>query len=527
MSPEPATATPTATKPTATPPGLVHGPWPQDSLWGRRWPGPGHPATAGARGAIAGAALVAAVAVPLDRPGVGWLATAFAATAALIIARGYPYRPPAGAPVPLVHRPAPALTAERYAWSAATVALPGVGMLRAAGWLFLLCLATAILTGSLAVAGGRSFRAMSVATGFAVAAGIRSLPWLARGLTRPAGKPSGPKTTRIAATAGASALLLIVFGALFTSADAAFARLVRSGTPQVNGGTAARWVFVFAAAVVVVGGCAFLRAAPPDLSGWDRLGGRTVARLEWAIPLTLLVLLFAAFVAVQLTVLFGGARLVLETEGLTYAEYARGGFWQLLVVTGLTLAVLAAAVRWAPRGTRTDRLLIRSVLGALSVLTLVIVASALHRMNLYADTYGLTRLRILVALCEVWLGVMFLFVLVAGLRLRAGWLARAVIGTGVLLLLGLVVINPDGLIAERNIERYHRINRIDTTYLSRLSADAVPALDRLTGEDRDCALQPIAVGLGEHPDDWRGWNYGRTHARDLLRRNAPGDCWAR
>ena len=42
---------------------------------------------------------------------------------------------------------------------------------------------------------------------------------------------------------------------------------------------------------------------------------------------------------------------VLRTAGLTYAEYARGGFWQLLVVTGLTLAVIAVAARKAPRET--------------------------------------------------------------------------------------------------------------------------------------------------------------------------------
>ena len=122
-------------------------------------------------------------------------------------------------------------------------------------------------------------------------------------------------------------------------------------------------------------------------------------------PLALLVLLFAMFVAVQLTVLFGGSRHVLDTDGLTYADYARGGFWQLLVVTGLTLLVLAGAARWAPRddphrpGADPGRSSARW-----PSLTLVIVASALHRMDVYADTYGLTRLRLLVALCELWLG---------------------------------------------------------------------------------------------------------------------------
>jgi hypothetical protein len=79
-----------------------------------------------------------------------------------------------------------------------------------------------------------------------------------------------------------------------------------------------------------------------------------VRRLEWVLPLALLDALVAAFVLVQLTVLFGGSRHVLRRAGPTYAEYARSGFWQLLAVSALTLLVIAGAMRWAPRRTRAD-----------------------------------------------------------------------------------------------------------------------------------------------------------------------------
>jgi hypothetical protein len=497
-------------------PPVLHGPWPQISAWGGRWPGPARPAPAGTVVALLVAAVIAALSLPLDRAGLGWLITAVAGTAALVVAGRIRYRAPASVPPPLVRRRGPRLGADRFAWSAATVLLLGAGTFRAAGWLFLLCLATALLTGALAVAGGASLRAMVTATFIALSATFRSLPWIRRGLTR---IKRGP---RAAATIAVSVALLSVFGALFASADAAFASVVEKVVPSVDGGTVARWIFVFVIAIGVLGGAAYLRAAPPDLSGMDGPGTRRVARWEWSIPLSLLVLLFAAFVAVQLTVLFGGSRHVLETDGLTYADYARGGFWQLLVVTGLTLVVVAGAIRWAPRETRIDRVLIRVVLGALSALTLVVVASALHRMDLYAGTYGLTRLRLLVALCELWLGVVFLLVMIAGIRLRARWLARAVVGAGVLALLGLVAANPDGLIADRNIARYEAGRTIDTAYLSGLSADAAPALDRLAADDRSCALNPISAELYRDRDDWRQWNYGRSHARALLaRKPAP------
>jgi hypothetical protein len=349
---------------------------------------------------------------------------------------------------------------------------------------------------------------------FAPFAGLRAIPWLVRGVGT-ARRPGLNSGIRIAATAGVSVVLLVVFGALFASADRTFAELIHRVTPRFDGLTVFRWVFVFLLAGYVLGGAAYLRAAPPRLSGLDASKRRTVRRLEWAVPLGLLVLLFATFVAVQLAVLFGGSRRVLGTAGLTYAQYARSGFWQLLVVTGLSLAVLAAAARWAPRDTVADRTLIRTVLGALAVLTLVIVASAVQRMDLYADTYGLTRLRILVELCELWLGVVFVLVLIAGIRLRADWLPQVAAALAVLALLGLAAANPDGLIAERNIARYRQIHRIDIDYLSGLSADAVPALMSLPEPDRDCALSVI-YRLTFDPDDWRGFSYGRAHARELL-----------
>lgn len=497
----------------------LHGPWVEVSLFGRRWPGPGRPASAATVVALLVAALVAALSIPLDRAGIGWLVTAIAGMTALIVARAVPHTAQPTAPKPLVQWNPRALTKARFGWSAATVALLGVGTFRSAGWLYGLCLLTALVTGAFAVAGGRSLRAMTTAAVMAPIAGFRALPWIARGIT--AARRGGGNGLRITATVAVSMALLVVFGSLFASADAAFAELISAAVPDVDGTTVARWIFVFVVATSLLGGAAFLRAAPPDLTGLDQPGRRRVARLEWAIPLSLLVLLFAMFVAVQLTVLFGGSKHVLTTEGLTYAEYARGGFWQLLVVTGLTLLVLAGAARWAPRKTRLDHLLIRVILGALATLTLVIVASALHRMNVYADTYGLTRLRVLVALCELWLGVVFLLVLIAGIRLRALWLPRAAVAAGVLALIALAIANPDRVIADRNITRYAQLNRIDTQYLSTLSADAVPALNRLSGEKRDCVLAPMAADLSDEPDDWRGWNLSRTQARDLLRNNPP------
>ncbi|WP_405101780.1 DUF4153 domain-containing protein [Micromonospora sp. NBC_01412] len=545
------------------------------SFFERRWPGPNGPARPVVLGAVAVAAGVAAFFVPFDRPGLGWLVAVLAATAALVTAAtgrrdpapdgstpgpasdpppgtmvrpevaagtdvspettartgaaagsagrpdatGAPGRAADQAPGRAADRAAdraegrvPRWAPDRLVWAVATIALVSVGYVRAAGWLFVLCLLAAVVTGILAVAGGRTPLGMLTAAWITPAAPFRALPWAGRGLPRSG--PGGSTVGRGLATVAASVALLLVFGLLFSSADAAFADLVTGLLPEVSVGATIGWLFRCALIGAGLLGAAYLLAAPADLGGLRAAPARPVRRLEWVVPLALLDALFAAFVLVQLTVLFGGSAHVRRTAGLSYAQYGRGGFWQLLAVAALTLLVIAGATRWAPRATRADRLLFRLLLGTLTALSLVVVVSALYRMQVYADAYGATRLRLMVAAVELWLGALFVLVGVAVVRLRAGWLPQLVVGTAVLALLGLAALNPDRLIAERNVDRYRLTGMIDVQYASRLSADAVPALDRLPEPLRSCALRYIAIELPV--DHVRTANLGRAAARDLL-----------
>jgi hypothetical protein len=154
----------------------------------------------------------------------------------------------------------------------------------------------------------------------------------------------------------------------------------------------------------------------------------------------------------------------------------------------------------------------RVSLGLLCGQTLVVVLSALHRMNVYQDAYGFTQLRLLVDVFEGWLGVLVLAVAVAGVRLRADWLPRFALISGVVALLGLAAINPDAWIARQNVDRYETTGRIDYTYLRTLSDDAVPVLADLPLPARYCALENRRTP----DDDWLEWNLGRVRARDAL-----------
>jgi hypothetical protein len=137
----------------------------------------------------------------------------------------------------------------------------------------------------------------------------------------------------------------------------------------------------------------------------------------------------------------------------------------------------------------------------------VVVISAIHRMWVYQQAYGFSTERLMVITIEVWLGAVFLLVAAAGIRMSARWLPRAVLVAGVLALLGLAALNPERLIADRNIDRFEQTGQLDAEYLSRLSADIDPALHRLPDRIRACVTTPAS-----ERDPWYLFNLSRSRA---------------
>jgi hypothetical protein len=399
--------------------------------------------------------------------------------------------------------------ARRDAWSVAwwlgAAALAAVPSLRAATWIVWPCIVAATALASLAATGGAGWRQVAVGLVRIVRRPTGTVPVLRAPL---AASPRAGWRHALQA-AGIGVLLLSVFVPLFATADAAFAHILDAVVPQeaVNRPFARAGVWL---AVVVLGG-ALLQAGRDGPAQAGRPGRPRLARIEWALPLTALVALFGAFVALQIATLYGGHDYVLRTAGLTYAEYAREGFVQLMVASALTLLVIAGAVRWA----RDERLL-RALLAALCALTLVILASALTRLDLYEEAYGFTPLRLAADGAILWLGGLFVLVLAAGAFRRARWLPRAVVALSATGMLAFAVSDPDRRIAEHNVDRFQRTGRIDTRVLLHLSADAAPALRRLPARLEACTTAWRRRELAE-PDGLAGLNAGRARARRVWR----------
>lgn len=389
--------------------------------------------------------------------------------------------------------------------------LSSVAAFRDAEWIVVLCLLTAIAVILCASTGAKTLLGI-VLTGISwPLAGLRGIPWLGRTLTSVSGRGHGAAVAR---TTVLSLLGLVIFGLLFTTADAVLGSWVDQFVPDVRPDTFAARIFMTVFVFGVVMGAAYLAVNPPRIDRSERTSQPVANRYEWLAPVGVVVAVFAAFLIAQATAVFGGEDYLRETTGLTYAEYVHQGFGQLTVATALTLLVIWAAARKAPTETVADRLWLRVALGLLAAEALVVVGSALYRMHLYQEAYGFTQLRLLVDVFEAWLGLLVIAGLVAAVAGRAIggglWLGRFALVSGAVALLGIAAINPDAWIAEHNVSRYEETGKIDTDFLSGLSDDAVPALEKLPEDLRRCVL-----GTSDREGDWLEWNLGRERADGL------------
>ena len=409
-------------------------------------------------------------------------------------------------------------------WAAASLLLLTVPAVSAAGGPALLAVLLAVTAGALALQGGRRWAGVLLAP-LGLAAGLLHGPSWALKALRGRPYPGRDRVLPVLRASLVALVLVVVFGALFAGADEAVGQLLADLTPSVDlGQVPLRVALVLGLAVAL--SAARTGSAP---FRWDRLPvgpGRERGRLEWAVPVVALNLLFAAFAGVQAFVFFVGYQGLVRHTGVSPSVYARQGFWQLLWVTLLALAVVALARRWAPRTTAAERLMVKVLLSTFSGLTLVVVCSAIRRMQFYVDASGLTRLRLCVLGVESWLGVVFLVVLVAGLTKSAEWLPRAVMLSAVVAVAGYGLVRPDAVVAEQNVARFQQTGQLDLRNVRGLSADAVPALDQLPAATRSCALELITHDLTTAAAPWYATSLADTHARAILRAHPPQDAGA-
>ena len=317
---------------------------------------------------------------------------------------------------------------------------------------------------------------------------------------------------------------LVVFSALLASADADFDYLVREILDiqfwEIVGHTFLIGSVTWLAAGLFRGKYV---ADEPAFSPNLRPKFLSVGTTEIVIVFGLLDLLFLAFMVLQLPYFFGSHTTVLGTPSLTYAEYARRGFYELLWVVAFALPLLLSADYLLRRESGGDVSLFRALGGMLVALLIGVLASALWRLRLYVERFGLTEDRLFACAVVLWLALVLFWLCATVLAGRRDRFLYGAVLSGYASLLLLNLINPHALVAELNLSRDP--GGFDVAYHEKLSADAVPALvngiDRLDPEARnELAWSLLSRYNRRTVADWRSWNASIASATTVVRRES-------
>lgn len=321
--------------------------------------------------------------------------------------------------------------------------------------------------------------------------------------------------------------ILVLFLILFSSADLVFAKyLTNIVNIHINVETVFRVFWVFAIAFVFIGAYTFsLRRQHDHTQDQPWEPARVLGKMESSILLGSVNVLFLLFVLIQLTYLFGGEANI-TGQGFTYAEYARKGFFELVVVAAVSFLLLLATEKYVVKKESRHLGVFKFLSGALALQVFIIIVSAFKRLVLYEQAYGFTTLRLFSHAFTIWLGIIFLLLLYkifVNNSEQKFMLYGFISGLAMFAVINLA--NPDAFIARQNMERYKTTGKLDVYYLATLSEDAVSeqitALD--TSEEEFKAV--LAHGLywnyvtkldSTWYKPWQATNLSRRHGMQVV-----------
>lgn len=351
-----------------------------------------------------------------------------------------------------------------------------------------------------------------VRTGIATLIGM---PMLLRGVTDPGSASAGDRRKTMMLVIGCILAVppVLLVAVLLGEADPAFGSFIEYltalGFEELIG-------HAMMIGVITWGVAGWLRGAsrapefdlPPGIGVVPKFDFFAAAPALYAVSV-----LLAAYLAFQARALFGGEAYVEATMGLTYAEYARRGFFELVAVTAIVLGMLLVA-DWAldpDDGPTTRRF--RTVGWVVVTLVAVLMASALQRMWVYVSFFGLSDTRLYATAGMTWLGVAlgwFGWTVLRGRRARFGFGLLVASAAWVAVL---NVMNPEAVVVRVNIARALNGKSFDVIYHGHLSADATDALLQAAPKliPGDCRgllglVHDDRAGEADRMREWQSWS---------------------
>lgn len=186
----------------------------------------------------------------------------------------------------------------------------------------------------------------------------------------------------------------------------------------------------------------------------------------------------------QLAYFFSAFSGFLPNKEITYAEYARKGFFEMCIIAVINLMIVFFTLLIAKKKEGKVCNTIKVLATFVATFTLIIIATAISKMVLYIDAYGMTVLRLTTSAFMVFLAVVFVSVILRIFFIKINIIKTALVAAGCILLL-LGTVNVNAVCARYNYESYisGRLDSVDVKAMYQLGDEGIPYLVKLYDDD--------------------------------------------
>jgi len=210
----------------------------------------------------------------------------------------------------------------------------------------------------------------------------------------------------------------------------------------------------------------------------------------------------------------------------SYAEYARNGFFELCAVALINGMILLAVYMFTERKDGRIRGIQRVFTALYCLATLLLLATALRKMFLYIENYGLTPLRVYTSWIMGLMAVGFLLTLLSVWATKVR-LVSAVLVAGLVFFSAVCFVNTDQRIARYNVDAYLKghLPACDISAMYDLGPSAAPevlrllqsgALDGASAEKAHEYLYSQDVTMTDNAQSWLAWTPALRDAREAI-----------
>ena len=191
----------------------------------------------------------------------------------------------------------------------------------------------------------------------------------------------------------------------------------------------------------------------------------------------------------QLAYFFSAFSGFLPNGEITYAEYARKGFFEMCVIALINLGLVFLALLISKKNNGKVSHGIKALTTFIAIFTLMIISTAISKMVMYIDNYGMTEKRVTTSAFMIFLGIVFISVIMRIYIRKINIVKTALLVGGVIVLL-LGTVNVNNICASYNYESYKsgKLKTIDVNALYELGDEGIPYIVKLAdSEDEEIA----------------------------------------